>query len=76
MKYKKSDLIMIAVIVALVLFMFVVPHNENIRMFLAVVVIGLILMLALLKLIYFDKEKYVSSRKRKAMEEKQRQDGQ
>lgn len=76
MKYKKSDLIMIAVIVALVLFMFVVPHNENIRMFLAVVVIGLILMTALLKLIYFDKEKYVSSRKRKAMEEKQRQDGQ
>lgn len=76
MKYKKSDLIMIAVIVALVLFLFVVPHNENIRMFLAVVVIGLILMTALLKLIYFDKEKYVSSRKRKAMEEKQRQDGQ
>ena len=76
MKYKKSDLILIAVIVALVLFMFVVPHNENIRMFLAVVVIGLILMTALLKLIYFDKEKYVSSRKRKAMEEKQRQDGQ
>lgn len=76
MKYRKSDLLAIIVIIAFIVLMFVLPHNENNKMILAILVVGAILMTVMLKLFYFEKDKYVSSRKRKAMEEKARQLGQ
>ena len=70
MKYKKSDLIAIIAIIGFILLLFLVPQNEGGMMTLAVLVIAAIVLTLLLKLFYFGRTPYVSSRKAKREAEK------